>query len=93
MANLYDRLHACLPADRVRPFASLPSGEVVRYGDLKQWSVRYANLLVHLDVAPGDCVAVQTPKSIEMLVQAFPQPKGARTLPPLSRGRPEWKEI
>jgi acyl-coenzyme A synthetase/AMP-(fatty) acid ligase len=68
MANLYNRLHACFPADRTRPFATLGDGSVMTYADLEQSSARYANLLVSMGVAQGDRVAVQTPKSIDMVM-------------------------
>ena len=68
MANLYDRLQACFPKDRSRPFATLRDGSVMTYADLEQSSARYANLLVELGVVRGDRVAVQTPKSIDMLM-------------------------
>ncbi len=38
------------------------------YADLEQSSARYANLLVSMGVAQGDRVAVQTPKSIDMVM-------------------------
>ena len=68
MANLYDRLHACFPADRARPFATLPNGQVLSYADVEAQSARFANLLGMLGVARGDRVAVQAPKSIDMLM-------------------------
>ena len=68
MANLYDRLHACFPADRARPFATLPNGQVLSYADVEAQSARFANLLGMLGVARGDRVAVQAPKSIDMLL-------------------------
>ncbi len=68
MANLYTRLQDCFPGDRSRPFAFLCDGSTMTYGDLDQASARYANMLVDLGVAQGDRVAVQTPKSIEMIV-------------------------
>ncbi len=68
MANLFDRLQACFPAERARPFATLGDGSVVTYADLESRSARYANMLVDLGVARGDRVAVQVPKSIDMLM-------------------------
>lgn len=68
MANLYDTLCARFPADRSKPFAWLPDGSCLSYGGLERSSARYAALLADLGVAPGDRVAVQTGKSIEMLI-------------------------
>jgi len=68
MANLYSRLEACFPPDRQRPFAMLPGDETMTYADLERSSARYAHLLGALGVKPGDRVAVQTPKSIDMLM-------------------------
>ncbi|MDO6414450.1 malonyl-CoA synthase [Sphingomonas sp. BIUV-7] len=68
MANLFERLQTCFPADRSRPFATLPDGAILSYGDLEARSGQFANLLGQLGVARGDRVAVQTPKSIDMLM-------------------------
>lgn len=68
MTNLYARLADCFPEDRERPFATLPGGGIVSYADLAARSARYANAIVALGVTPGDRVAVQTEKSIDMLM-------------------------
>lgn len=68
MANLYDRLEACFPGDRARPFAILRDGSMVSYADVQSRSAQFAHLLIDLGVKPGDRVAVQTPKSIDMLL-------------------------
>lgn len=68
MANLYDRLSGCFPADRARPFATLADGSCITYADVDERSARYARVLVDLGVAQGDRVAVQTAKSIEMVM-------------------------
>jgi malonyl-CoA/methylmalonyl-CoA synthetase len=68
MANLYTRLQARFPDDRARSFAMLADGSTMTYADLDLAAGRYANALVGLGVARGDRVAVQTPKSIEMIV-------------------------
>ncbi|MBC2666738.1 malonyl-CoA synthase [Novosphingobium flavum] len=68
MTNLYDRLSVNFPADGDAPFAFLPDGAVVSYGEVETASARYANALVSLGVQAGDRVAVQVEKSIEMLL-------------------------
>lgn len=68
MANLYDRLEACFPGDRARPFAILRDGSMVSYADVQSRSAQFAHLLIALGVKPGDRVAVQAPKSIDMLL-------------------------
>lgn len=68
MANLYDRLEACFPGDRARPFAILRDGSTVSYADVQSRSAQFAHLLIDLGVKPGDRVAVQAPKSIDMLL-------------------------
>lgn len=67
MPNLYTSLAACFPADRARPFASVGGG-ACSYAELEVRSARYANLLLDLGVTRGDRVAVQAPKSIDMLM-------------------------
>ena len=68
MANLYTKLQAGFPHDPDRIFATLRDGRAIRYAELEQASGRYATLLVSLGVQPGDRVAVQVPKSIDMLM-------------------------
>lgn len=68
MANLYDTLSSRAPIDPARTFATLPDGRRYSYGDVETWSARYANALVACGVTPGDRVAVQAPKSIDMLM-------------------------
>lgn len=67
MSNLYDRLAASFPDDGA-PFAYLPDGAIISYGEVDQLSARYANVLRSLNVATGDRVAVQAEKSIDMLM-------------------------
>jgi malonyl-CoA/methylmalonyl-CoA synthetase len=68
MANLYDTLRARFPADRSRPFAFLPDDSRLSYADVESASARFANVLIAAGVRVGDRVAVQTEKSIEMLM-------------------------
>ena len=68
MANLYTLLQAQFPKDPDRIFAMLPDGTRMSYKEVEQASARYANLLVSRGVCPGDRVAVQAPKSIDMLM-------------------------
>ena len=68
MINLYSEFAAAFPQDRDRPFARLGAGGVVTYADLDTRSAAYANVLASLGVAPGDRVAVQAEKSIDMLM-------------------------
>ncbi|HEX7877008.1 MAG TPA: malonyl-CoA synthase [Sphingobium sp.] len=68
MSNLYTRLQACFPADRNGVFATLADGARMTYADVEDSSARYAALLAAMGVVRGDRVAVQTPKSIDMLM-------------------------
>jgi len=68
MANLYTRLEAYFPLDRSRTLAALDDGATFSYADVEASSARYANLLVEMGVTAGDRVAVQAPKSIQMLM-------------------------
>jgi malonyl-CoA/methylmalonyl-CoA synthetase len=66
--NLYGQLEAHFPADRTRTFARLPDDAVLSYAGLESSSSRYAYALRALNVGPGDRVAVQVEKCIEMLI-------------------------
>lgn len=68
MANLYTQLQARFPQDLSRIFATLRDGTAISYARIEDDSARYATLLVSLGVQPGDRVAVQAPKSIDMLM-------------------------
>ncbi|HEY1124376.1 MAG TPA: malonyl-CoA synthase [Sphingobium sp.] len=68
MANLYETLAGRFPADRTRPFAVLPDGKILSYADVEAASARFANILFSAGVQVADRVAVQTGKSIEMLM-------------------------
>ena len=67
MTNLYSRLATRFP-DPAKPFAHLPSGEIVSYGDVETRSAAFAHSLRSLGVGVGDRVAVQAEKSIGMLM-------------------------
>ena len=67
MTNLYSRLATRFP-DPAKPFAHLPSGEIVSYGDVETRSAAFAHALRSLGVGVGDRVAVQAEKSIGMLM-------------------------
>ena len=66
--NLYTRLEAHFPADRSRAFAGLPDNSILTYAGLDESSARYAYALRASGVAPGDRVAVQVEKCIEMVI-------------------------
>lgn len=68
MTNLYTTLMTATPRPAEAPFAFLPDGSVMTYGDVEAGSARYANLLGAYGVTVGDRVAVQTEKSIDMLM-------------------------
>lgn len=68
MPNLYDTLIDRAPVDRTRPFAAMPDDAIVTYADVEARSAGYAHALVGCGVMPGDRVAVQAPKSIDMLL-------------------------
>lgn len=68
MSNLYGLLSSNFPVDKTAPFARFGDGRVFTYADLEARSAAYAHVLVDLGVTPGDRVAVQTEKSIEMLM-------------------------
>ncbi|RYD60091.1 MAG: malonyl-CoA synthase [Sphingomonadales bacterium] len=68
MSNLYSLLSRKFPADGGAPFARFVDGDLFTYADLEARSAAFANVLVQLGVKPGDRVAVQAEKSIEMLM-------------------------
>ena len=68
MSNLYTILQTRFPEDGSHAFATLRDGTVISYAGVEEASARYANLLVLLEVQPGDRVAIQAPKSIDMLM-------------------------
>lgn len=68
MPNLYDSLRANFPADRSQPFAIEADGKATTYADVEARSAQLANRLREIGVKQGDRVAVQTPKSVDMLM-------------------------
>ena len=66
--NLYSLFEARFPKDRNAPFLILPSGGRVAYGELELGAGRLAALLIARGVRPGDRVAVQAPKTPEMVM-------------------------
>ena len=80
--NLYARLAARFPADRSRPVFEMLDGRTISYGELEAGAGRLAALLKAKGVAVGDRVAVQTPKSPEMVMLYLAALKlGAALLP------------
>lgn len=67
MTNLYARLASRFPESN-RPFAHLPDGGVVSYGEVEARSAGFAHVLRDHGVGIGDRVAVQAEKSIDMLM-------------------------
>ena len=68
MSNLYTTMSGGFPTDTSRSFARFSDGTRFSYAALEARSAAFANVLVDLGVAPGDRVAVQAEKSIEMLM-------------------------
>ncbi len=64
---LISRLSAASEGRGDDPFAQLPGGRHVTFGDLFAGAERIANALVSSGVAPGDRVAVQVAKTIEAI--------------------------
>lgn len=63
--NLYSCLSTNFPRDPSTPFADLPGQGCITYGELQNFSARFAAALTGMGVQPGDRVAVQVEKSIE----------------------------
>ena len=67
MANhLFDLIRSRSPGAGIRCIETL-DGAVITYGDMEKRSARYADALARLGVGPGDRVAVQVEKSIEVI--------------------------
>jgi malonyl-CoA/methylmalonyl-CoA synthetase len=65
--HMFDLVRA-RAADGSRPFIEADDGRSLTYGDMIDLSAGMARALVKLGVAPGDRVAVQVGKSVEMIV-------------------------
>lgn len=65
--HLAENLAKSGSANPSKTFAFLPDGSEVTYGDLFIGAQKYASTLFDLGVGPGDRVAVQVDKSIEVL--------------------------
>ena len=61
--HLFDGLF--YEADPTAPFAVLPQGRTISYQDVFDSSAQLAQVLIELNVKPGDRVAAQVPKTIE----------------------------
>jgi malonyl-CoA/methylmalonyl-CoA synthetase len=61
--NLFSRFAAVAAAAPSRPFLRTPDGVALDYQTMVEGSARYARVLVHLGVRPGDRVAVQVEKT------------------------------
>jgi malonyl-CoA/methylmalonyl-CoA synthetase len=66
--NLYSLLSAHFPKNDSAPCMILPDARVWTYGDVERASARMANLIVALDLKPGDRIAAQVEKTPEALV-------------------------
>ena len=65
--HLFDNICA-RAVDPSRRFITTDSGTVVTYGDMMDQTARFARALVGCGVRPGDRVAVQVEKSVEMVM-------------------------
>ncbi len=80
--NLYARLASRFPADRGRPAFEMLDAGAISYGELEAGAGRLAALLKAKGVTAGDRVAVQAPKSPEMIMLYLATLKvGAAILP------------
>src|SRR5580658_1950686 len=66
--NLYTRLASRFPADRATPLFQMLDGASISYGEVEAGAARLAALLKTKGVKAGDRVAVQAPKSAEMVM-------------------------
>jgi malonyl-CoA/methylmalonyl-CoA synthetase len=64
--HLFDLIRSRSPGADTRCIETA-DGAVITYGDMERRSGRYADALVRLGVGPGDRVAVQVEKSIEVI--------------------------
>ncbi|HEY1751297.1 MAG TPA: AMP-binding protein [Caulobacteraceae bacterium] len=82
--NLYALLAARFPQDRSRPLFEMLDGRAISYGEAEAGAARLAALLQARGVRPGDRVAVQTPKSPEMVMLYLAILKAGAALLPLN---------
>jgi malonyl-CoA/methylmalonyl-CoA synthetase len=82
--NLYARLAAGFPPDPTRPALEAPDGRTLSYGELEAGAGRLAALLKAKAVTVGDRVAVQAPKSPEMVMLYLATLKVGAVLLPLN---------
>ncbi|WP_374576205.1 AMP-binding protein [Phenylobacterium sp.] len=66
--NLYALFASRFPADRSEPCFVPPEGPAISYGELEAGTGRIAALLRAKGVKPGDRIAVQAPKSPQMVM-------------------------
>jgi malonyl-CoA/methylmalonyl-CoA synthetase len=66
--NLYALFVSRFPDDRSAPCFLLPDGARITYGELETTTARMAALLRARNVQPGDRIAVQAPKSPQMVM-------------------------
>ncbi|MGH6970496.1 MAG: AMP-binding protein, partial [Caulobacteraceae bacterium] len=66
--NLYALLASRFPGDRRKPAFETLGGGSLSYADLEAGAARLAALLKAKSVAPGDRVAVQSPKSLQAVM-------------------------
>jgi len=66
--NLYARLAARFPQDRSQPAFETLAGATISYGEMEAGAGRLAALLRAKGVAVGDRIAVQAPKSPQMVM-------------------------
>ncbi len=82
--NLYALLASRFPADRGKPLFQMPGGRTISYGEVETGAGRLAALLKARGVQVGDRVAVQAPKSPEMVMLYLATLKVGAALLPLN---------
>jgi malonyl-CoA/methylmalonyl-CoA synthetase len=82
--NLYALIASRFPADRTRALFELPDGASISYGEVEAGAGRLAALLKAKGVAVGDRVAVQAPKSAQMVMLYLATLKVGAALLPLN---------
>jgi malonyl-CoA/methylmalonyl-CoA synthetase len=82
--NLYALIASRFPADRSRPLFEMLDGSAISYGEVETGAGRLAALLKAKGVAVGDRVAVQAPKSVEVVMLYLATLKVGAALLPLN---------